>query len=53
MMQLVHLSETRLINVRVDLRRRNRCVPKHVLNGPNVRTVRKHMRGEAVPQNMW
>ena len=50
---LMHFLETRLIHVRVDLRRCDAGVPEHLLNLTQVRPAGQQMRGEAVSQSVW
>src|SRR3954469_9398666 len=48
----VHLPQVLPIHVRVDLRRRDVDVPKHLLYRPEIGTPLEQVRGERVPQRM-
>jgi len=47
---VVRLFEPLLIDVRVDLRRRDVCVSEHFLNDAQVAAVVEQMRGKTVPE---
>ena len=48
----MHILETCLINVRVDLRRRDVRVAQHFLDYAQISAVVQQMRGKAVSQQM-
>ena len=48
----VDVAEARGVDVRVDLGRADVGVAEKLLDGADVRAVRKHVRGEAVPEDM-
>src|SRR5437660_12115498 len=48
----MHRLEPLLIDMRVDLRRRNIGVPEHFLNNPQIGTVAEEMRRKTVPEQM-
>ena len=48
----MHSFESLLIDVRVNLRRRDVGVAEHFLNNAQVRTVAQQMRRETVPEQM-
>ena len=48
----MHRFQTLLIDVRVNLGRRNVGVAEHLLNDPQVRAVAQQVRREAVPEQM-
>ncbi len=43
MMQAVNLRKSALIDMRVYLRRRDRCVAQHLLDGADVSAMREQM----------
>ena len=48
----VHSFEPLLVDVGVNLRRRNVSVAQHFLDDPQIRAVAEQMRREAVPQKV-
>ena len=48
----MHRFQTLLIDVRINLRRRNIGVAEHLLNDAQVRAVAQQVRREAVPEQM-
>ena len=49
----MHLFEPFLINMRVDLRRRDVRMAEHLLDHAEVGTVVEEVRGKGVPQQVW
>src|SRR5215207_6753557 len=49
----VHLAEILPVDVRVDLRRCDVCVPQHLLNGAQVGATFEEMCGERMPERVW
>ena len=48
----VDVSEAHGVDVRIDLGRADVGMTQEFLDGSDVRTVREHVRGEAVPENV-
>lgn len=46
------LGKARGIDVRIDLRGADIRMTQQFLNRPNIRPMRKHVRGGAMPENM-
>ncbi len=49
---LVNRLESILIDMRINLRRRYRNMPQHLLQVPQIRTTRQHMRRKAMSNRM-
>src|ERR1043166_7070465 len=52
MKSIVDLAQTRLQDVRVNLRRRQVRVPEHCLNGAQIGAALEQMRRKRVPQHV-
>jgi hypothetical protein len=52
MMGLDDFSQALRQHMRINLRRRNVRVAKHLLDGPEIRPAGQEMAGERMPQNM-
>ena len=52
MKSAVDVPESGSVDVRVDLGRADVGVAEKLLDGSNVRSVRKHVRGKAVPEDV-
>ena len=52
MVLAVDLAETRGVDVGVDLGRPDVGMSEELLNGADIRAVREHMRGKAVPEDV-
>ena len=49
----MHCLQPLLVDVRINLRRRDVDVPKHLLNDAQIGAIAQLVRREAVPEQMW
>lgn len=52
MMPLMHFLQSRMVDVRVNLGRRDTGVAQQFLHLPEIRAARQHMRGKTMPHRV-